>query len=386
MTRSDTPEGFPDFYTELGVITVYEGHGMKLVVDLPDQLVGRIKDAVETGGYDDAREFVTTAIENQLKLEESDEASGSFKTLDEAIHEFGQSDTQIDSDSREEAKPHPTPESGLGRREYRSVVPSEPPELGRVSDGPLWGQYNRILPVKFVVRRLANVLEEQAGENIDEATTTHLGEFSSDVAWEARNFGQELKRVDERRSRGRGEKLSAGFPTGEKTEKSIDRFESHFVGYADRNGNLTGAPATLRFINIFENDGHEVGITEHGLEFADIVNPVLDKDSGADEPLSHEEREFYMSHVREVLPAEFEAMIHTANSVHKGDNRPTSLSERVAELNEDWSDAQASTNRSGLVSRMYELGLVDRHRVGQRGVGYDLTDKGHEFLQAHMEK
>jgi len=122
------------------------------------------------------------------------------------------------------------------------------------------------------------------------------------------------------------------------------------------------------------------------LEFADIVNPVLDKDSGADEPLSHEEREFYMSHVREVLPAEFEAMIHTANSVHKGDNRPTSLSERVAELNEDWSDAQASTNRSGLVSRMYELGLVDRHRVGQRGVGYDLTDKGHEFLQAHMEK
>mgnify|MGYP002762370233 FL=1 len=37
-------------------------------------------------------------------------------------------------------------------------------------------------------------------------------------------------------------------------------------------------------------------------------------------------------------------------------------------------------------SRMCELGLVDRYRVGQRGVGYDLTDKGHEFLRAHMEE
>lgn len=366
----------------------YEGEGMKLVVDLPDDLVGRIKDIVEEEGYDDAREFVETAIENQLELEEGG-GSESYKTLDEAISELESDQSTAQSTQRQTQRDvdATTSESessyDIGRREYRAVVPLAPPSPDRVDDGPLWGQYNRLLPVKFVVRRLANELEDHGSATADEPTTIAHDSFSSTVAKEARAFGQQLKDVDEQKSRSRGEKLAAGFPTGDKVEKSIDRFESHFVGYSDRNGHLTGAPGTLKFVDITSDEQSQIGITEAGAEFAALENPILDDTVEADDPLSRSEREFYVEYVAEELPAELDGMTHTARAIQEGDDRPTSLTERVAELNDDWSDAMASTNRSGFVSRMHELGFVDRFRVGQRGVGYELTAAGEEFLQQY---
>ena len=369
----------------------YEGPVMKLVVDLPDELVGRIRDVVENGGYDNPREFVETAIENQLELEEGSESEG-FKTLDQAIREYdraepGSEDTggspEPGSESRPNRSSESTPEYDIERRSYQEIVPIDPPSLDRVEDGPLWGQYNRLLPVKFVLRRLANTLDDQADPGDDLLTVIEHGSFSPAVARDARTFGKRLEKADEKKSRGRGEKLAAGFPTGKKTEKSLDRFESHFVGYSDRNGNLTGAPAALLFVDITASKPSEIGITEAGLDFAELMNPVLDETIEADEPLYPEERGFYLEHIAERLPAELEAMVCTAQAIQSGHNRPTSLTEQVAELNSDWSQAQASTNRSGLVSRMYELSLVDRFRVGQRGIGYELTKEGNEFLQRH---
>jgi len=364
-----------------------EGTGMKLVVDLPDDLVGRIRDVVQDGGYDDSREFVETAIENQLELEEGSE-SDQFKTLDEAIQEIERDESERTS-TADSAELTPKSESALEydieQRSYRNLVPVDPPSQERVEDGPLWGQYNRLLPVKFVLRRLANVLEERAEPGEDVPTETDHQPFSSTVAQDARSFGMRLEDADEKRSRGRGEKFSAGFPTGDKTEKSLDRFESHFVGYSDRNRNLTGAPAALLFVDISVSETSQIGITEAGLRFAELTNPVFDESIDADEPLSSEERDFYLDYVAERLPAEIEAMTHTADAIRSGDNRPTSLTERVAELDADWSEAQASTNRSGLVSRMYELNLVDRFRVGQRGIGYELTEHGTEFLRQYEQ-
>jgi Arc/MetJ-type ribon-helix-helix transcriptional regulator len=369
----------------------YEGLGMKLVVDLPDELVGRIRDVVKNGGYDDSREFVETAIENQLELEEGSE-SQDFKTLDQAIREYDRAEskpeyTDTQAIPTSELRPNQPAESGreydIELQSYREVVPVQPPSQDRVDDGPLWGQYNRLLPVKFVLRRLANSLAERADTGNDASTVIDHGSFSSAVAQEARLFGKQLEEADDKISRGRGEKLAAGFPTGEKTEKSLDRFESHFVGYSDRNGNLTGAPAALLFVDITASKPSEIGITQAGLDFAEITNPVLDETIEADEPLSPGERKFYLKYVSDRLPSEVEAMVFTAQAIQSGDNRPTSLTERVAELDSDWSQAQASTYRSGLVSRLYELNLVDRFQVGQRGIGYELTKRGNEFLQNH---
>lgn len=354
---------------------------MKLVVDLPDTLVGRIKEAVESGGYEDSREFVTTAIENQLEIEEDGETT--FVTLEEAVAEYDRNEESRESNQGE--KSEETMTDGLGRRTYDAVPTVSPPDEERLDTGPLWGQYNRIFPIKLVVRRLANAVQKANSEGRKErnprtdVSWIDLQQFSDETSTKARNYGLAVKEADERRGRGRGEKLSAGLPTGEDAEKSTDRFETHFVGYSDRNGNLTGAPSALHFVDITDEEVSRIGITNAGLEFAELSNPLLDSGPDADESLSSEERDFYLEHVREELPAEFGAMHTTALAISEGDDRPESLSERVAEFDSDWSKAQASTVRSGLVSRMHELGLVDRKRVGQRGIAYELTESGRRF-------
>jgi len=353
---------------------------VKLVIDVPDPLVSQIKDAVENGGYENAREFVNTAIENQLELEEY--GDDEFKTLDEAIEELDDSEPEPE-EPEEDGDPNGLLTDGLGRQEYDAVSTVPPPDQDRLADGPLWGQYNRVFPAKIVVRRLANMVREQ-NENSSPSGNglrwIELDHFQDDAAQLARNYGLTIKEFDQKKSRGRGEKIASGLPTGDDADKSKDRFETHFIGYSDRNNKLTGAPPNLLFVDISDEDVSRIGITEDGLEFAELYNPLLDDGPDADESLSPDEREFYIDHTRDNLPAEYEAMVTTAEAISEGNNRPTSLSEHISELNEEWSQSQADTMRSGLVSRMYELGLINRERVGQRGIAYNLTETGESLL------
>jgi len=356
---------------------VFEEIRVKLVIDLPDPLVGEIKEVVEQGGYENARDFVNTAIENQLELEESE--NGAFMTLDEAIQDM---DGPVSPKSEEDG-PDDVLTDGLGRQEYDVVSTVPPPDPERLEDGPLWGQYNRVFPTKIVVRRLANMIQDQtAGGSStgDGIQWIELDHFQEDTAQLARNYALTIKEFDEKKSRGRGEKISSGLPTGDNPEKSKDRFKAHFIGKSDRNNNISGAPPNLLLVAISDEDVPRIGITDAGLTFAELYNPLLDDGPDADESLSGEEREFYMDHIRANLPAEYEAMVETARAIIEGNNRPTSLSEHIAEMDEDWSQAQADTMRSGLVSRMYELGLIDRKRVGQRGTAYNLTETGETLL------
>jgi Arc/MetJ-type ribon-helix-helix transcriptional regulator len=362
----------------------YEETRVKLVIDLPDPLVGRIKEAVQESRYENARVFVTNAIENQLELEEY--GDNEFKTLDEAIEEFDTSEPSAPEKSDEEdaeQEPKGVLTDGLGRKEYDTVPTVPPPGLERLDDGPLWGQYNRVFPAKIVVRRLANMVQgqnESGSPSGDGLRWIELDHFQDDAAQLARNYGLTIREFDQKKSRGRGEKVASGLPTGDDPDKSKDRFETHFIGYSDRNHNLTGAPPHLHFVDISDEDVSRIGITDAGLAFAELHNPLLDDGPDADEPLSAEERSFYLDHSKENLDGEYAAMVKAALAVNDGNNRPTSLTEHIAELNTDWSQSQADTMRSGLVSRMYELGLISRERVGQRGIAYNLTETGESLL------
>ena len=362
----------------------YEELRMKLVIDLPDPLVGRIKEAVQEKGYKNAREFVTTSIENQLELEEF--GGEEFKTLDEAIEEFDTPDSntpEVPDEVDAEQEPKDALTDGLGLREYDAVPTVPPPEPERLDPGPLWGQYNRVFPAKIVVRRLANMVQEQndgSSPSGDGLRWIELDHFQYEAAQLARNYGLTIREYDQKKSRGRGEKIASGLPTGDDPDKSKDRFEAHFIGYSDRNHNLTGAPPHLHFVDISDEDVSRIGITDAGLEFAELFNPLLDDGPDADEPLSAEECSFYVDHAKEYLDDEYAAMVTTAQAINEGNNRPTSLTEHIAELNPDWSQSQADTMRSGLVSRMYELGLISRERVGQRGIAYNLTETGESLL------
>lgn len=358
---------------------------VRLVVDIPKSLVGRVKTAVEEGGYENAREFVQTAIENQLELEEAD-VDDQIPTFDEVIQEEATSTPLQRAD-----EPTSSAEGGLHdgfeRHSLENVPRVVPPDPERIDQGPLWGQYNRIFPIKLVLRRLANEIVDdrqtrQARLTDGPEGTVELPPFRDETAGLARQYGFEIQRADEQYSRGRGEKLASALPTGDDEQKSIERFKSHFVGGVDRNGNFSGAPATMKLVGIDHEQPYWIGLTDAGAKFAELPNPLLDEGPFAEESLSDDEREFYVNHVRENLPGEFEAMMTAARSIVEGHDRPESLTERVARLAEDWSQTQANTIRSGLVSRMYELNLVDRERVGQRGIAYLLTEQGRSLLEA----
>ena len=357
-------------------IEEYEGYRLKIVVDVPDDLVGRVKSVVEGEGYENAQEFVKTAIENQVEIEESGEVG--FKTLEEAVSEFDDG-TSEDAQQRD-VKTQELGTDGLGKRDYDTVPTVSPPDDDRLSSGPLWGQYNKIFPAKLVVRRLANVIREQNEDGTstpqDGILWVDLERFREETGRLARDYGLQIKEYDQKRSRGRGEKLSSGLPTGENTEKSVGRFQTHFVGRSKRDGSLTGASPSLMFVQITDEDVGRIGITEAGLEFAELYNPLLDIGPDADESLSTDECEFYLKHVQSELPAEYEAMVTAAKAIGEGDDRPNELTDRIAQLRESWSESKANTMRSGIVSRMHELGLIKRERVGQRGISYTLTEAG----------
>lgn len=345
---------------------------MRVVVEIPTELVDQIRSAIKQGNYAGPEEFLGQALHTQLRLESDEQQT--LTSFSEAVQPRDQEFEQ--NSFRETVAGRQTRSASDGDSELEDlsvrdfdVLTVDPPSPSRIDTGPLWGQYNRILPMKVSVRRLAIELDLVTTEEVA------YDKFRDETAAVARAYGLQLKEIDEEAGRRRGEKFSAGFPTGHKIESSLNRFKTHFVGQIASTGSLTGSLPNLQFVNIAPST-QEFGLSNAGLNFARIENPVLDEDLRSENPLSEPERRFYLDHVDSELHAEYNAMEVVAEAIAEGINRPDPLSERVAELSEDWSSAQASTIRSGLIGRMNELGLVCRKRVGKRGVGYELSVDG----------
>ncbi|WP_420182100.1 hypothetical protein ACNO8S_13645 [Haloarcula sp. KBTZ06] len=344
---------------------------MKVIVDIPDELVDPIREAVQKGDYDSTREFVQFALENQTEIELNEKSAGQSLPALEDVIENRQSPHTAEKESEYTES---MGDFGILRGQYSEIPTVDSPDENKISSGVLWGQYNRLLPIKFVIRGLANRVYT-AKEPIP------LAEFADSVADDARTFGQELQRLDEELGFSRGNKRSSAFPTGSDADKSLRRFKNHFIGEVSGDGSLRGAPFELALINVAEEDDRQrIAPTVAGREFAQLSNPILDSDRTAELPFSPEEREFYFNHLQEFRPNELEAMQYIATEIESGTDRPNPLTEAVGELNSDWSDNQASTIRTGLISRMNELGLLERGRVGQRGVKYSLTTEGETLL------
>jgi hypothetical protein len=348
---------------------------MRVVVDIPPDLVEEIRETLRESGYEDPEQFLLQALRTQLELESGgDETLMSFGEAIEPGESHSQSITSTEQSHRPSLDtPNSTEPRSLPRREF-DIPTVDPPVSGRIDTGPLWGQYNRIFPMKLSLRNLAIWLDDEKSRGAPYEA------FRDETAEVAREYGLWLAGVDERLGRGRGERFSAALPTGDKVDRSLDRFKTHFVGQMDSEGNLTGSLPNLLFVDI-DPETREFGITEAGLDFARLQNPLLDgDDETVDHSLSEAEREFYLDHVDAAHEEEAEAMRVVARAINEGIDRPDPLSERVGELSEDWSNAQASTVRSGLVGRLHELELVRRERVGSRGIRYELTPQGLEIF------
>jgi hypothetical protein len=241
----------------------------------------------------------------------------------------------------------------------------------------LWGQYNRYLPVKATCRALMHMLNENPkGVPMDDA--------ASKISYAACGLGDFLSALDRRYVRRREDAMAAAFPTSAISGgQGRIRFGNQFVG-ALKQGKLTGFPGSLRLLGCDFSKDTRLTLTSEGMAFATLENPILDTDREmATRTLSESEIQFLLEHVRALVPEETSAFISIIDGVEKGANTPDTIDAYLRErfhLENDaaMTPAFLSTQRTGAISRMVELGLLAREKAGLR-VTYVVTHPGKCF-------
>lgn len=253
----------------------------------------------------------------------------------------------------------------------RSVPGPAPASAACLERGQrIWGQVNRLLPIKLATRCL---LAWTRGKD-EWPQLTHVLKPIADIA---ATLGSHLDDFDTRTERKRDELLATGLPrTG--NDASWDRFVTQFVARTTRDGKIY-AGAVCQYPLAAIEDGR-LALTDLGIEFAEIRNPIID--GGLfDSTLSDEERVFFIGRVVPRVPSELEDFKTTIAAVKAGKASPGELTTALAnavrsdDSAKNWTEVMMRTHVSGVVSRMVDLGLLRRHWEGRR-VSYEVASLG----------
>ena len=330
---------------------------MKYIIDVPDGIHKKITKLIADGEYATMQDFALTAIQNQFLIEDTSNAGDHYKEKHGIVNSvsFKSMETRwLMPEKKAETK-------------IRTLINSSK------SNDWLFGQVNRILPIKFGLRNLISYQEEYDSE-------LDLDWFLEKAADQARIFGKILEDQDNKNNVRRDERVSVGFPLG-KEEKSLSRYRSHFLGYMQSTtGHSVGALPELGFAVITQdkNDETKIGITDGGLKFGLLKNPVLD--GFYDEvTITKEESLFYIQHILKQAPGEVKALGIIVSMISNNINRPKQMNNEISKLFPKWTKALCVTNRSGAIGRAADLGLVNRNRDGIE-VFYELSDLGNEVV------
>lgn len=240
------------------------------------------------------------------------------------------------------------------------------------------GQYNKLLPAKANCRALAHLLDrQQKGVPIDDTAL--------EIAKEAVALGQYLRQLDTQTGADRDEAFATAFPKeGKRAEKSLLRYANQFVASVNTQGQVSGLLIDLKLINHKNGKGKRLFLTDAGWQFSLIPNPILDQPGEkAQTKFSTDERHFLTDHISSNVPAEDFAFRAILTAISAGANTPDTIDvalERYVseEGKENLSKSFLSSQRSGAISRMADLGLVKRNREGVR-VSYEMTDIGRGY-------
>jgi Arc/MetJ-type ribon-helix-helix transcriptional regulator len=338
-------------------------------MEVTPEIAEKINEQVRLGKYKSPQDFFLAAIQNQLYYEEEPsvatapiiELGHQRSTSAESVIVSLTSNIHLLSDRPETGTVRTVPVSNLPRSDY------------------LWGQYNRFLPVKVVTRVASNLVKRYSTDHIP------LAELHETCAQIATELGKDLERKDRQLGRKRGTIIAAGFPIGKDQNKSTLRFSNQFVGYLAKQpepklDRVEGAAPVLKFIELKRDENNYVtaSITEFGAKFASLTNPVIDLKNYAN-ALSEEEVMFILEHIKSQLPTEAKLIHLVLTAVKEGIATPGRLNDRVGKFNPDWKEGEVSTMRSGIVSRIRELGLLTAEKDGVK-VTYKLTKSGDEYL------
>jgi Arc/MetJ-type ribon-helix-helix transcriptional regulator len=238
----------------------------------------------------------------------------------------------------------------------------------------VFGQYNRFLPLKTSCRAFANI-EREGSQLIDVTEVTEV------VSRKALELGEYFRAVDERFGLKGQDRVSTAFPKGGSgQEKSRKRFASQFVAEVSQAGKYRCMPRAFRLIE--PADGKHFQLNKVGWAFARLENPVLDdpelmrRDPGEIRRLSEEERELLIDHILAFVPREVYAFRVIFQALQQGGDTPNEIDSYLKDTVpgvEEVSASYLTSQRSGAISRMADLGLVRRVRDGNR-VRYETTD------------
>ncbi len=264
-------------------------------------------------------------------------------------------------------------------------LPSDVWVLGQEVPLDRWvfGQYNKFLPAKVNCRALAHLL-------IDQPEGIPVEEAASQISEKAAILGDFLLYHDKKNHLSRDDALATAFPLNkdsvEKAQKSRLRYANQFIASINKHGQISGLLLDLKLINHTGGKKPRLLLTEVGWEFAALQNPILD--NVQETPLqkfSNEEMVFFLNHICSSIPVEDFAYRAILTSIAEGSNTPDTIDaalQKYVPQNTDrnLSKSFLSSQRSGAISRMADLGLVTRVRDGVR-VSYNVTDAGKKYLQ-----
>ena len=251
----------------------------------------------------------------------------------------------------------------------------------------LFGQYNKFLPVKASCRALLNLLRETPGAvPLDKAV-----EAISQAAWE---LGDYLYTSDQRAGRSREDSFAAAFPTtASNGALSRIRFANQFVGNLrqpkqvegqPKKTKFIGFPAALRFMVCAGGKSPALQLTAAGAEFALLRSPTLDSSpEESDRKFSEPEVALLLAHIKDFVPEETSAYCAILDAIQSGANTPDAVDAYLRQrfnlpTEQAITKTFLTTQRTGAISRLVDLGLIAREKQGLR-VTYLATQAGKDF-------
>jgi hypothetical protein len=359
-----------------------------VAVNLSQSLFTEVSRLVEQGLYASPEQLLEIAAFNQVALERGASpgeavtrgaGAKSGRRNPTELRERRQVRTKDNAHARKAARTSKTRRTGrgvsvsneevastLGRAE-RTALAHLPTPL-RAAQRPLnervWGQVNRLFPVKFACRLVAAA---NRGQEKWIAYDTFIDRLGEDAAI----IGSMLEALDLSSQRKREGLLSIGLPR-RGNSASRDRFVTQFVARTTRSGEIY--PGAICQFALADFDGERLALTERGVELAHLENPILDRDAAkATQTLANSEREFLVEQVRLFVVGELQDFRAVVRGIRAEANTPeTLLAALRVSLPSEWSDLMVRTQVAGVVARMTDLGLLARRWQG-RHVSYSLT-------------
>jgi hypothetical protein len=340
---------------------------MRYVVDIPPEVADEINRAIKAGRYKSPQDFLVAAAQNQIYLETA-EVQG------DALH--AQHTITVATPPR--ASDDKLYQAGIDFLKEKLLLPPQTDRINTVSLSDmkrperLFGLANRLFPTKPVVRVLGNLLAESGSQYI---SLEDVQERSAEVA---RGLGKIIQKKDKAMHRKRGSIIYAGLPVG-REDKSTSRFKFQFVGFLGKS-RIEGAAPTLKFVDIVqgERSSPQIGLTDFGLKFSSIMNPIIDKQDYSS-PFSEDEIIFLLDHIASQLPTEAKLFHLVLKSVNDGRATPDDINVKLESFRPKWTVKQVTGERVGLIGRMNELGLLEREKDGVK-VTYVLSQRGKDYL------